>query len=254
MRIKNVVKVMNFHSLLRVDKARKEAEKYKDVGDQVTDIISRIIYNKNMILDKNVLVPDKNMPKLNIYLANDFGFCGNFNSLISRQIKEDVNDYKIIIGNKIIYNDDKVLLKIGKDHFYEEFDKIEKCIDDSVRDLSYSEINLYYNHYNSSTSFDYKRLQLFPIRFEGNYYEGEDFVKETDVLEMLKSLLSFYICYQLRMCECNSRAAENVLRSQITKLALNKIDEKEEEQLNLERKARTEKSIMKTVENYKKIM
>ena len=26
--IKNVVKVMNFHSLLRVDKARKKAEKY----------------------------------------------------------------------------------------------------------------------------------------------------------------------------------------------------------------------------------
>ena len=254
MRIKNVVKVMNFHSLLRVDKARKEAEKYKNVGDQVTDIISRIIYNKNMILDKNILVPDKDMPKLNIYLANDYGFCGNFNSLISRQIKQDVNDYKIIIGNKIIYNDDKVLLKIGKDRFYEEFDKIEKCIDDSVRDLSYSEINLYYNHYNSSTSFDYKRLQLFPIRFEGSYYEGEDFVKETDVLEMLKSLLSFYICYQLRMCECNSRAAENVLRSQITKLALDKIDEKEEEQLNLERKEKTEKSIMKTVENYKKIM
>ena len=30
-KIKNVVKVMNFHSLLRVDKARKEAEKYKNV-------------------------------------------------------------------------------------------------------------------------------------------------------------------------------------------------------------------------------
>ena len=68
---------------------------------------------------------------------------------------------------------------------------------------------------------------MFPIRFEGNYYEGEDFVKETDVLEMLKSLLSFYICYQLRMCECNSRAAENVLRSQIISSAIKKIDEKE---------------------------
>ena len=70
-KIKNVVKVMNFHSLLRVDKARKEAEKYRNVGNEITNIIARIIYNKNMILDKNVLLPAKDNPKLNIYLAND---------------------------------------------------------------------------------------------------------------------------------------------------------------------------------------
>ena len=71
---------------------------------------------------------------------------------------------------------------------------------------------------------------------------------------MLKSLLTFYICYQLRISECNSRAAENVLRSQITKQALEKIDEKEAEILHEERRKKTEKSIMKTVENFKKLM
>ena len=45
MRIKNVVKVMNFHSLLRVEKAKKKAEKYRDVGDEVTDIVRKIMYN-----------------------------------------------------------------------------------------------------------------------------------------------------------------------------------------------------------------
>ena len=45
MRIKNVVKVMNFHSLLKVDKARREAEKYRNVGEKITNIIGRIIYN-----------------------------------------------------------------------------------------------------------------------------------------------------------------------------------------------------------------
>jgi len=253
-KIKNVVKVMNFHSLLRVDKARKEAEKYRNVGEEITNIIGRIVYNKNMVLDKNVLLPVKENPKLNIYLANDFGFCGNFNSVISKQIKQDKDDYKIIIGNKIIYTDDKVLLKIGKDHFYDSFADIEKCIDDALANSSYSEINLYYNHYNSSTSFDFKKLMLFPIEFSGEYYEGEDFVKETNVTEMLKSLLSFYICYELRMSECNSRAAENVLRSQITKQAMEKIEEKEEEKQNAERRKRTEKSISKTVENFKKVM
>lgn len=252
MRIKNVVKVMNFQSLLKVDKARREAETYRDVGEKITNIIGRIVYNKNMVLDKNVLMPIKSNPKLNIYLANDYGFCGNFNSVINKQIKQDKDDYKIIIGNKIVYSDDKVLLKIGKDNFYNEFNRIEETINNALMDLSYSEINLYYNHYNSSTSFDFKKIQLFPIEFTGDYYEGEDFVKETDVTKMLKSLLTFYICYQLRISECNSRAAENVLRSQITKEALEKIKEKEEEQLHEKNRKKTEKSIMKTVENYKK--
>ena len=86
MKIKNVVKVMNFQALLRMDKALKEADKYRNVGKEVTDILSRIMYNKNLILDKKILFPDANLPELNIYIANDYGFCGNFNSGISRCI------------------------------------------------------------------------------------------------------------------------------------------------------------------------
>ena len=65
--IKNVVKVMNFHSLLRVDKARKRAEKYLTVGNEITKILTEILYNKNLVLDKQALVPDKNKPILDIY-------------------------------------------------------------------------------------------------------------------------------------------------------------------------------------------
>ena len=43
MRIKNVVKVMNFHSLLRVDKSKKEAESYRNVGEEVTKIIKTML-------------------------------------------------------------------------------------------------------------------------------------------------------------------------------------------------------------------
>ena len=253
MRIKNVVKVMNFHSLLKVDKARREAEKYRNVGEKITNIIGRIRYNKNMILDKNVLTPIKENPKLNIYLANDYGFCGNFNSVIGKQIRQDKDDYKIIIGKKIVYNDDKVILKINKDDFSKELKKIEKTIDEAIRNSSYSEINLYYNHYNSSTSFEFKKLTLFPINFDGEYDTKNDFVIETDITSMLYSLLTFYIMYELKMCECISRAAENVIRNQITREALDKIDEIEIEQANELRKNKKEKLVKKTVENFKKI-
>jgi len=253
MRIKNVVKVMNFHSLLRVDKSKKEAESYRNVGDEITKIIRTIVNNKNLVLDKKVLTPDPKMQKLNIYIANDYGFCGNFNSQVSKQIKQDKEDYKIIIGSKIVYKDDKTILKIDKDNFYKEFDKIEDAIDSAIRNLTYSEINLYYNHYNSSTSFEFKKLTLFPLTLDGDYDSKYDFVIETDITSMLHSLLTFYILYELRMCECISRAAENVLRSQITSEALETIEEMEIEQTNKERKAKKGKLVKKTVENYKKV-
>jgi H(+)-transporting two-sector ATPase len=254
MKIKNVVKVMNFQALLRMDKALKEADKYRDVGKEITDILSRIMYNKNLILDKKTLEPDKNKPKLNIYIANDYGFCGNFNSSISRQVRKDKESYKIIIGKKINYSDDLVVLKIDKEDFFKRFLEIERIIDDALLKQSVSEINVYYNHFYSLTSFEFVKIQLFPVEFKGEYYEGEDFVMETDVKDVLGSLMTFYICYELKMCESISYAAENVLRSQITSSALDKIKEKEEEMKHEEMKKRKEKSVLKSVENFKKIM
>ena len=244
---------MNFHSLLRVDKSKKQAESYRNVGEEITKIIKTIVYNKNLVLDKKVITPDPKMQKLNIYIANDYGFCGNFNSQIARQIRKDKEDYKIIIGSKIVYKDDKTILKINKDNFYKEFDKIEETIEEAIRNSTYSEINLYYNHYNSSTSFEFRKLTLFPIEFDGEYDTKNDFVIETDITSMLYSLLTFYILYELRMCECISRAAENVLRNQITSEAIDKIEELEIDKKNEERREKKSKLVRKTVENFKKI-
>lgn len=253
MRIKNVVKVMNFHSLLRVDKARKTADKYLTVGEEITKILTTILYNKNLVLDKKVLLPDKNNPILDIYIANDYGFCGDFNAAVRRAINKNKDNYKIIIGSKISYKDDKTVIKIDKDNFQQDFYKIENYIDKSLINMTYSEINVYYNHYYSSTSFEFKKINLFPLEFNGEYYEGKDFVAETDLELMIKSLVSFYICYQLKMCECISEAAENMERNQITRMALDKIEELEEEERNEEFRKKTEIAVKKNVENYKKM-
>ena len=97
MKIKNVVKVMNFQALLRMDKALRQADKYKDVGKEITDILGRILYNKNLILGKRILTPSEELPELNIYIANDYGFCGNFNSEVSRRIKKDTEKWSISV-------------------------------------------------------------------------------------------------------------------------------------------------------------
>lgn len=252
--IKNVVKVMNFHSLLRVDKARKRAENYLQVGNEITTILSEILYNKNLVLDKQALIPDKDMPILDIYIANDYGYCGDFNSSVRRAILKNPNNDKIIIGKKIVYKDSKTVLKIEKDDFNNRFLEIQHYIEKSLIDMSYSEINLYYNHYYSSTTFGFKKVKVFPIEFTGEYYDGNDFVAETDLQKMLKSLVSFYICYQLKMCECISEAAENLNRNQITRMALDRIEEQEVEERNAMLRKRNEKACFENVENFKKVV
>ena len=250
--LKKVVKVMNFHSLLRVDKAKKKAQELMNVSTELTKLMARIMYNKNLILDKNILVPDKSKPKLSIYIASDYGFCGNFNAMINSQILKDEKCYKIIIGKQIKYRDDLTILAIDKKSFYDEFGRIEKIIREAILNLSYSEINVYYNHYYNSTTFNFLERKVFPIEFEGEYYEGEDFTLETDIHRMLSSMTAFYICYELKMYEKNCYAAENVKRSVITNLSLDRLDEIEEENKAKEIKQRNEQTILKTVENYKK--
>ena len=251
--IKNVVKVMNFHSLLRVDKARKRAEHYLSVGNEITTILSEILYNKNLVLDKNALVPDPNKPTLDIYIANDYGYCGDFNSSVRREILKNDKKDKIIIGKKIVYKDANTVMKMEKDNFEKDFIEIQHYIEKSLLDMSYSEINIYYNHYYSSTTFEFKRIKVFPIEFSGEYYEGTDFVAETNLQKMLKSLVSFYICYQLKMCECISEAAENLNREQITRSALDRIEEQEEVKRNAMLRKKNEEACFKNVENYKKV-
>ena len=145
-------------------------------------------------------------------------------------------------------------MKIEKDNFNEEFKEIENYIDKSLIENTYREINVYYTEYSSSTEFQFNKINLFPIEFTGEYYEGNDFVAETDLQKMLKSLVSFYIGYQLKMCECISEAAENMERNQITRLALDKIEEIEIEERNQELREKTEKAVKKNVENYKKMI
>ena len=142
---------------------------------------------------------------------------------------------------------------MGKDDFSKRFGEIQECVEDAIRSMHYSRLNVFYNHYYSLTSFEFLKIQLFPVEFKGEYYEGEDFIAETDLNGLISRLVSFYVCYQLKMCESISFAAENVLRSQITSSALEKLEEKEEEQRHEELKKRKEKSVLKSVENFKKI-
>lgn len=254
MRIKNVVKVMNFHSLLRVDSAKKKADKYLEIEKELTKMITTVQYNRNLMLDNKSLKPNKNNPVLDIYMGNDYGFCGNFNQKINEEMESHENNHKIVIGKKMRDIKSNLILKISKEELKDKFNLIEEIIFKGIKEMSYSQINVIYNHYNSINSFTLTRKPLFPVEFEkdniNNY--NEDFVIEADINNIFVNLITTYISYQLKIADASSFAAENVMRQQITRESLKKIDELEYYKEREKSKEKKEKDFRKIIENYRR--
>ncbi len=246
--IKNIVKVMNFHSLIRVDKAKKQASKYFEFERDITKLLYIVANNRNLKLDKKMLVENPEGIIINIYLGNDLGFCGSFNSQVYSAVKKDKDSYKIIIGKKIfgaVLNDDKVIYKCEKEEFLDKLHDIEKIIKDYVLNKKVKEINIVYNHYISVSSIVFDRKKIFPVVELDEELDDKllkiDFLTETNVDELISSLIVQYICYNIKILECNSYASENVMRERITRESIKKIDELE-----------TEKEIMQRIEEKEK--
>lgn len=252
--IKPIVQVMNLFSLVRINSAKSKVETYGMTSQVLTKIISSIMYNDNIVFDKNNIIPDPTKPVLNIYIASDFGFCSTYNQVVSQKIKETKDDYKIIIGRKILYNDDKTVMKLAKEEFYHDLTKIRDYLTEAVLNRSYREINIYYNHYYNFSRSDFTKLQVFPVEYKEEYKEDVDFLIETDINSFISNLITYYVCYQLEICEVFSWAAENVIRNTMTASSLKKIDEMEEEDRIRTLREQREKSLKKNIENSKKIM
>lgn len=252
--IKPIVQVMNLFSLVRINSAKSKVEEFGMTSSILTRIISSIMYNDNIVLDKNSIEVDPSKPVLNIYIASDFGFCSTYNQVVSNKIKETKDDYKIIIGRKINYTDDKVLVKVAKEEFYKEIGMLKDLLTKAVNNREYSKIVIYYNHYYNFSRSDFSSLQVFPVVYDEKYKENVDFLVETDINEFINELIVYYVCYELEICEIFSWAAENVIRNTMTSTALKKLDEVENiERIKNLRKLR-EKSLKKNIENSKKVI
>ncbi len=254
--IKNIVKVMNFHSLIRVDKAREVAEEYFEIEQELTKMMYKIIYNKNLVLDKKILVSNNKGAVINIYLGNDLGFCGNFNHQLLQAIGEDKDNYKIIVGKKIFpKEEDKVLIKITKEDFFHNYYKIEEIIYEYVMGHDLKEINVIYNHYYNVNDIRFEKKTLFPIELESDKEKelnlDVDYVIEADIKEVITSILALYLCYQIKILESNSWASENVMREKVTRDSIDKIEEMEKTLKQKERKEKKYKAFKRQISNYK---
>ena len=252
--IKPIVQVMNLFSLVRINSAKAKVDAFGMTSQALTKIISSIMYNDNIVLDKNSIIPDNTKPVLNIYIASDFGFCSSYNQVVSSKIKETKDDYKIIIGKKITYNDDKVVMRVGKNDFYDNLEDIKNYLIEAISKKMYSKINIYYNHYYNFSDSKFQCLQVFPVEYDEKYKENVDFLIETDIVSFMNNLIAYYVCYELEICEIFSWASENVIRNTMTSTSLKKLDEIEHfEKLKMLRELRT-KSLNKNIDNAKKVM
>lgn len=256
--IKNIVKVMNFHSLIRVDKARKTAEKYFLIEKELTKMIGQLVYNRNLNLDKKILKANENGVTLNIYIGSDLGFCGNFNYQLQKAIKNDPDSEKIIIGKKIFpENKEKIKLIMTKEEFYHKYSKVENIIYDYIMNGNLKEINVLYNHYYNINTIKFENKKLFPVVLDESIKQklvlNIDYIIETDIYRVITSMIALYICYQINILESNSWASENVMRQQITNESIDKISSIEEEKERVERKEKKYEAFKKQINNYKNI-
>ena len=255
MNIKNVVKVMNFHALVRVDRAKREAMKYMLMSDELYRMIDQIMNNRNMVLDKSVMKPDGRKPTLTFYVGSDFGFCSNYNTLINQAMKEDTGD-KVLIGKKIRGRSGNTIMKIHRGHMEENLCHVEEILRDSIWEKQHSSIRVVYNKYLNSTTSRLETLQLYPMevpRKENQDAYKEDYVVEGDLSEILRQLLLTYIMYEVELACISGYAAENVMRQTTTQESLDKIEEREEIQLMARRKEKRTKEFNKVIESYSKM-
>lgn len=257
MSLKNVVKVMNFHSLLRVDRSRKIAKKYSQMEQMVLEMLDNILNNRNVILDVKALQMDPSMPELQIYLGSDLGFCGNLNNLVRRAGTEQNGDRRtVLVGRKLSgMIDENTLIYQSREEFAEDHQEILELLSNGLREKLFSSVRLIYNHYRNSSEIDFVNRVIFPMPkgLLGNEEYTEDFVYEGDMQKLLLDLTELYLQYEVEIASQVSLAAENITRQNITTESLKKIDEREEEALNQARRELKDKEFAKVLDNFTKL-
>ena len=253
MNVKAVVKVMNFHALLRVDASRKRAEKLLDMEEELDSMMRIVLGNRNLRLDKRVRLPDASLPPLRIYLGSDFGFCGGVNATVSSALRQDADSEKIVVGKKI-RRSGEVSLFLTQEQYEQEFGRVKEYLVRAVKERPWSAVELVYNHYYNMSSIQQVERRIYPME-QPPEEEGEpwaDFMIEGDVDSLISDMTVSYLVYELKIAAASAYAAENIMRQNATSESLKKLDEREEEETRQKRKAKNALSFQKTIDSYVK--
>ena len=251
MKVKSVVKVMNFHSLLRVEKSRRRAERYSSMQVELETMMKSIMNNRNLRMDKIIRMPDPDKPVLRIYLGSDFGFCGSINTSVAQVMNEDVNSEKIVIGKKFKHHDEADLTML-QEEIEERFPEIKEYFRRAVTERCWSAVELVYNRYYSISQIKRIVHRIYPLELEEDDFGNAsgDYIIEGDPERMLTEMIVLYLTEAFRIATASAYASENITRRNVTQESLKKIDEIEEENRKAERKEKNRISFSKTIDTY----
>lgn len=251
MNVKTVVKVMNFHSLLRVDASRRRADMFGAMKDELESMMRIVMNNRNLRLDKHIRMPDAAQPVLRIYLGSDFGFCGGCNASVSSVLTRDDDKEKVVIGKKL-RKPQEISLYLTQEEFNTDFGQARSYLERAVRERPWSAVELVYNHYFNLSSIKQVTRRIYPLELspEEQYRTQGDFVFEGDPDKMLEDMTISYMVYELRIAAASAYASENIMRQNATSESLKKLDEAEAEALRLSRKERNLQAVQKTTDSY----
>lgn len=253
MKEKLIVKVMNFHSLIRVDSAKRQATKYMQMEHEVSEIIDMIVNNRNFILDKTMFRVDQTKPPLNIYFGSDYGFCGSINFAVNKLIAEDDKGVQVLIGKKLRSQNPNAL-KMAREDFETRYGEIETLLHDCIAKNAFSEVNIIYFQYNNISSIEQTSKKIFPYDIQKHDSDSytEDYYVEGNMNEILGNLILSFLNYEIKIAGVSSFASENIFRQNSTSESLKKIEEIEAEQTTEHRKEKTQKEFKKVIDNYMK--
>lgn len=254
--IQNIVRVMNFHALARIDKAKNKFISARTTEKLLEKVIREIYYNKNLNSDKMLLKADKHGADLNIYIGSDLSFCGDLNSSILSLLAKDEQSDKIIIGQKI-YNalEAPYVFVISKEDFYRDSSRISTIIEEYLTKKKAKSINIIYNRFYSIDDIRLEKNQVFPVDLKedpSDDYEI-DFMIENDVDSILRSIMAEYLNLKVRIAEQSSWAAENVSRERVARESMKRIDELKEEEKNRENQERNQRKLAEQIDNFERL-
>jgi F0F1-type ATP synthase gamma subunit len=128
----------------------------------------------------------------------------------------------------------------------------------AVRERPWSSVEIIYNHYNNIGSVKLERRAIYPVNTD-DFGETEDegakadYIIESNITGLLEEMMVAYLFYEFRIAATSAYASENTLRQSATQESIKKLDEREEEELRVERREKNDEAFRKTIEGYTRI-
>lgn len=253
MNVKAVVKVMNFHALLRVDASRRRAEKLAAMEEELAAMMRIVLNNRNLRADKRIRLPDPGLPPLRIYLGSDLGFCGGVNASVTSALNQDRSGEKVVVGKKL-RTSSQVSLFLTREEYETDPEGVYQYLERAVKERCWSAVELVYNHYYNMSSIKQVTRRIYPLEAQPEEMENQwdDFVIEGDVEGLLNDMTVSCLVYELQIAAASAFAAENIMRQNATMESLKKLDELDEEALRQARKEKNQQAFQKTIDSYVK--